>query len=573
MHVVTVACLASLAWIAGLGRDLPGRRGGRGGAARLRAVAGVASRPVAGQARVRLERLRRHPVFPYDSSSRSMPDNPLARPGRFVVAVTGASGAIYAVRTIAALLEQGCHLDLVFSDFGRRLMHDELGDEARVEDLLPFLAARYGEASGRGASTLHSNRDLGASIASGSHPTDGMAIVPCSMKTLAGVAHGLSRSLVERAADVDAEGAAPPRPRAARDADEPAATAEHGALRRSRRDDASRDAGVLSASRGRSTTWRTSSPARSFRRSASTTACRPRGPARWFGDRQAPFWQGQETADSIAGMFDAIASRYDLLNHLLSAGLDLYWRRRAIAALRLRGGETVVDLCYRNRGPRARRRGQQPCDRPASSGWTSPLECWRLERPKSHVAEVAARCTSLKRMSRLFPSARGRSTPPRLPSGSEMLRSPDRVFEEVWRVLTSGGRFAMLEFSLPRNPVIRPLYLWYFRHILPLVGRLVSGHHSAYTYLPASVSTFPEPERSHGFASRRRIRRGQSRPFDARRRLSLHSPERRPSSGRWKCEDGTGLPLSPEIGGIHYAPGMEHTRVRPRARGADALRT
>ncbi len=131
-----------------------------------------------------------------------MPDNPLARPGRFVVAVTGASGAIYAVRTIAALLEQGCHLDLVFSEFGRRLMHDELGAEARIEDLLPFLAARYGEAIRKGSFDIHSNRDLGASIASGSHPTDGMAIVPCSMKTLAGVAHGLSRSLVERAADV-----------------------------------------------------------------------------------------------------------------------------------------------------------------------------------------------------------------------------------------------------------------------------------------------------------------------------------------------------------------------------------
>jgi len=120
----------------------------------------------------------------------------------FVVAVSGASGALYAVRTIAALLEQGCHLDLVVTDFGRRLLRDELGDQAAVDSLMPYLTQKYGDAVLAGRYDLHSNRDLGATIASGSRSTDGMVIVPCSMKTLAGVAHGLSRTLVERAADV-----------------------------------------------------------------------------------------------------------------------------------------------------------------------------------------------------------------------------------------------------------------------------------------------------------------------------------------------------------------------------------
>jgi len=119
-----------------------------------------------------------------------------------IVGVTGASGAIYAVRTIAALLEQGCHLEIVFSDFGRRLLVDELGPDAKVERLLDLLVERYGEGVKKGTFEVHSNRDLGASIASGSHAAQGMAIVPCSMKTLAGVALGLSRSLIERAADV-----------------------------------------------------------------------------------------------------------------------------------------------------------------------------------------------------------------------------------------------------------------------------------------------------------------------------------------------------------------------------------
>ena len=119
-----------------------------------------------------------------------------------IVGVTGASGALYAVRTIAALLEQGCHLEIVFSDFGRRLLIDELGPDAKVERLLDVLVERYGDGVKKGTFEVHSNRDLGASIASGSHAAHGMAIVPCSMKTLAGVALGLSRSLIERAADV-----------------------------------------------------------------------------------------------------------------------------------------------------------------------------------------------------------------------------------------------------------------------------------------------------------------------------------------------------------------------------------
>jgi 4-hydroxy-3-polyprenylbenzoate decarboxylase len=118
------------------------------------------------------------------------------------IAITGASGAIYATRTLAALLTRGVHVEVVISDYGRRLLRDELGEAAAVDRLMPYLAERYGAGVGAGTITLHSNRDLGAPLASGSHGCAGMAIVPCSMKTLAGVAHGLSRNLVERAADV-----------------------------------------------------------------------------------------------------------------------------------------------------------------------------------------------------------------------------------------------------------------------------------------------------------------------------------------------------------------------------------
>src|SRR5262245_13542847 len=120
----------------------------------------------------------------------------------FAVAITGASGAIYAMRTMAALLERGCHLEVVISEYGRRLLHDELGEKASVNRLRDYLVETYGDAAAGGSFDVLSNKDLGATIASGSHDCEGMVIVPCSMKTLAGVAHGLSRNLIERAADV-----------------------------------------------------------------------------------------------------------------------------------------------------------------------------------------------------------------------------------------------------------------------------------------------------------------------------------------------------------------------------------
>jgi flavin prenyltransferase len=122
--------------------------------------------------------------------------------GKIAFAITGASGALYAVKTLSELMARGVHVELVVSDYGRRLLRDELGEEATLEKLVPYLSSKYGEKVNAGALTVHSNRDLGATIASGSHDCSAMAIVPCSMKTLAGIAHGLSRNLVERAADV-----------------------------------------------------------------------------------------------------------------------------------------------------------------------------------------------------------------------------------------------------------------------------------------------------------------------------------------------------------------------------------
>jgi flavin prenyltransferase len=125
---------------------------------------------------------------------------PAAR--RIVVAITGASGALYATRLLKALLELGLRVDLVVSDYGRRLLIDECQLNLKTEDVGTWLDRTYGTVERPGVVELHAVHDLADPLASGSRSWDAMVVIPCSMKTLAGVAHGSSTNLIERAADV-----------------------------------------------------------------------------------------------------------------------------------------------------------------------------------------------------------------------------------------------------------------------------------------------------------------------------------------------------------------------------------
>ncbi|PDO11698.1 MAG: aromatic acid decarboxylase [Candidatus Reconcilbacillus cellulovorans] len=117
---------------------------------------------------------------------------------RWIVGMTGASGAIYGVRLVEQLLDRGVFVDLVVTDAGWRVLQEELGwNPARRREEL-----RRAFGDDRGRWTLHAIRDFGAPIASGSVPTEGMVVVPCSMGTLSGIARSASDNLLERAADV-----------------------------------------------------------------------------------------------------------------------------------------------------------------------------------------------------------------------------------------------------------------------------------------------------------------------------------------------------------------------------------
>ncbi len=118
-----------------------------------------------------------------------------------IVAVTGASGGLYALRLIRALLIGGHEASVVLSGFGRYVLREETG-LGTGDDLQDRLVGLYGEQVGNGTLREFKIGDLAAPIASGSVHTDGMVVIPCSMKTLSAIAHGTSSTLIERAADV-----------------------------------------------------------------------------------------------------------------------------------------------------------------------------------------------------------------------------------------------------------------------------------------------------------------------------------------------------------------------------------
>ena len=195
----------------------------------------------------------------------------------------------------------------------------------------------------------------------------------------------------------------------------------------------------------------------------------------------------------VAGMFDAIAARYDLLNHVLSAGCDLWWRRRAIGSLRLSGRETVVDVCTGTADVAL------AAIRPARGaarvlGVDFSAQMLRLGTRKVPPSGAPRRVWLVRGDATALPAPSGVADAATVAFGIRNVEQPERALREMARVLKPGGRLAILEFSIPRNPVIRAIYLPYFRHVLPRVGRLVSGHGSAYTYLPASVGAFVAPE-------------------------------------------------------------------------------
>jgi len=192
----------------------------------------------------------------------------------------------------------------------------------------------------------------------------------------------------------------------------------------------------------------------------------------------------------VRGMFSAIAPRYDLLNHLLSFNVDRLWRRRAIAALnwQVAPSATYVDLCAGTLDVAALL-AKQPSfsGRVLGADFAEPMLRAGREKVSESVSPVVADALDL-------PLAANSAGGAIVAFGIRNVNDLDAALREVYRVLNRGARFVILEFTTPRNPVMRAFYHLYFHHVLPFIGGVVSGHRNAYRYLPESVAQFPTEE-------------------------------------------------------------------------------
>jgi demethylmenaquinone methyltransferase/2-methoxy-6-polyprenyl-1,4-benzoquinol methylase len=200
---------------------------------------------------------------------------------------------------------------------------------------------------------------------------------------------------------------------------------------------------------------------------------------------------GSPEKAAVRSMFDRIAPRYDLLNRLLSAGTDVRWRRRAVDFLGLAPPARVLDLCTGTADLLMEAVGRDP----RSSGLGLDLSQAMLGRGAAKVrrAGLAPRAHLVGGDGERLPVGDGLFDGALVAFGIRNIGDPLAALREVHRALRPGGRFVVLEFSIPPGIAGR-LYRLYFTRILPRVGGLVSGDPSAYEYLPASVAGFPTPE-------------------------------------------------------------------------------
>jgi len=200
---------------------------------------------------------------------------------------------------------------------------------------------------------------------------------------------------------------------------------------------------------------------------------------------------GAAREKQVQQLFSEIAPRYDLLNHVLSLNIDRTWRRRAVDLLRWEEGAdgTFLDACagtFDLALELARRK--EFGGRVVASDFAHPMLVQGA--PKLAGASVTSVCGD----SLMLPFPEDSFEGATVGFGVRNLADLRAGLTDLRRVLKPGKRLVVLEFTVPPNPIMRAGYLFYFHNILPLVGRLVSGHPWAYTYLPNSVKEFPGPD-------------------------------------------------------------------------------
>jgi demethylmenaquinone methyltransferase / 2-methoxy-6-polyprenyl-1,4-benzoquinol methylase len=195
-------------------------------------------------------------------------------------------------------------------------------------------------------------------------------------------------------------------------------------------------------------------------------------------------------AKAIQQMFSEIAPRYDLLNRVLSAGVDRSWRVAAVQAALEKGPKRVLDLATGTGDIALLLKKVSPQTEVVGGDFAAPM--LELARQKAQKAGVEIPFVQADALNLPFPDSSFDAVT--ISFGFRNFADYEKSLRELHRVLTNGGRLCILEFPPPPKGGIGVLYRFYFTRILPLIGGLISGSRSAYQYLPESVERFPSPD-------------------------------------------------------------------------------
>jgi demethylmenaquinone methyltransferase / 2-methoxy-6-polyprenyl-1,4-benzoquinol methylase len=201
-----------------------------------------------------------------------------------------------------------------------------------------------------------------------------------------------------------------------------------------------------------------------------------------------------KSENRVRRMFAEIAPRYDFLNHLLSFGVDRYWRWQTVRRVPPQGTAPLLDLCTGTADLALAYLRRLPADgRVMAADFCHPM--LEIGRRKSAGAGQGQRVAFVEADAQRLPFGDNQFQIVCVAFGLRNITDTDRGLREMVRVCQPGGRVAVLEFSMPRRQPVRGLYRWFFRRVLPKVGQAVSQNSSdAYNYLPESVGEFPDGE-------------------------------------------------------------------------------
>ena len=217
------------------------------------------------------------------------------------------------------------------------------------------------------------------------------------------------------------------------------------------------------------------------------------------------------SASPISSMFDRISPKYDALNHLLSFNIDKVWRKKTAKAVAKSQPNTILDLAtgtadlaiaVAKRNPQAQVIGMDISEKMLDIGKEKVMHQNLANQIELRLGDAAA-----------LPFEDDSFDTVTVAVGVRNFEDLGKSLSEISRVLKSGGQAVILEISMPERFPVKQLYRFYFRRLLPFIGKLVSKDSSAYAYLPASVERFPKPKAFLELLAQHGLIRGTVRPL------------------------------------------------------------